>query len=66
METILATLIIVGFSSLVVWFIKLDNAHKTNELSLQQEIRYLKEEKLNLEQEIKYIKEENSKIRNKN
>ena len=65
MEIILTTIGIVGFTSLIAWFIKLDNTYKANELSLRQEINSIKEEKLILEEEVRYLKEDNAKLRNK-
>lgn len=67
MQDILTILGIVGFFFLIGLFIKVDNAHKDKELSLQNEIDSLNEEKLNLEEEIKYFREENAKLQcNKN
>ena len=65
MDAILTIVGIIGFTSLMAWFIKVDNTHKANELSLRQEMNFLKEEKLILEEEVKYLKEENARLRNK-
>ena len=65
MEAILTIVGIIGFTSLMAWFIKVEKTHKANELSLRQEINSIKEEKLILEEEVRYLKEDNAKLRNK-